>query len=174
MFRNGKNLSRVRKPRKNRAPLTEFLPFRRATGMRERGPLGGARRRPGWWREAAGDLKPKTSCRGDLRYGTTTSGPGRGPMAGFEVTLYGRICGDHRGLVFSRYYNSSDSYRGPLGSGWTHSYNVFLRDSSTGTITVKEADGHEVSYARVRARTASSPVGMSTLRDGAVSTRLKG
>jgi hypothetical protein len=46
-----------------------------------------------------GPLKSKTSCRGGLGRGTTTSGPGRGPMAGFEVTLYGRICGDHRGSL---------------------------------------------------------------------------
>src|SRR5450759_4885672 len=41
--------------------------------------------------------KSKTSCRGGHRRGTTISCPGRGPLAGFEVTLYGRICGDHRG-----------------------------------------------------------------------------
>jgi hypothetical protein len=39
MFRNGGNLSRVRKPRKNRAPLTDFLRSEDSTGMRERGPL---------------------------------------------------------------------------------------------------------------------------------------
>jgi len=27
----------------------------------------------------------ENSCRADLRRGTTTSGPGRGPLAGFEV-----------------------------------------------------------------------------------------
>jgi len=81
--------------------LDRFLPFRRAAEMRERGPLGGVAFSPLAARErnqtAPGALKPKTSCRGDLRRGTTTSGPGRGPMAGFEVTLYGRICSDHRG-----------------------------------------------------------------------------
>src|SRR5664280_1899382 len=41
--------------------------------------------------------KSKTSCRGRHRRGTTTSGPGRGPLAGFEVTLYGRFWGDRRG-----------------------------------------------------------------------------
>jgi hypothetical protein len=41
--------------------------------------------------------KSKTSCRGGHRRGTTTSGPGRGPLAGFEVTLYGRFWGDRRG-----------------------------------------------------------------------------
>ena len=41
MFQNGRNLSRVRKPRTNRAPLTDFFRSESATGMRERGPLGG-------------------------------------------------------------------------------------------------------------------------------------
>jgi hypothetical protein len=41
--------------------------------------------------------KSKTSCRGGHRRGTTTSGPGCGPLAGFEVILYGRFWGDRRG-----------------------------------------------------------------------------
>ena len=45
-------------------------------------------------------------------------------------------------LAFARYYNSSDPYSGPLGSGWTHSYNIFLRQVA-GLVVVKEADGHE-------------------------------
>jgi RHS repeat-associated protein len=53
-----------------------------------------------------------------------------------------------RGLsvVFSRSYNSLDSYSGPFGAGWTHSYNVFARANPGGTVTVKEADGHEVLF----------------------------
>jgi hypothetical protein len=43
--------------------------------------------------------KSKTSCLGGHRRGTTTSGPGRGPLAGFEVTLYGRFWGDRRGYI---------------------------------------------------------------------------
>jgi hypothetical protein len=39
MFRNGGNLSRVRKPRKNRAPLTDSLRSQDSPEMRERGPL---------------------------------------------------------------------------------------------------------------------------------------
>ena len=39
MFQNGGNLSRVRKPRTNRAPLTDSLRSEDFTGMRERGPL---------------------------------------------------------------------------------------------------------------------------------------
>ena len=38
MFRNGRNLSRVRKPRNNGAPLTNPLRSEDATEMRERGP----------------------------------------------------------------------------------------------------------------------------------------
>src|ERR1035437_7117465 len=41
----------------------------------------------------------KTSCRGGHRRGTTTSGPGRGPLAGFAVTFYGRFSGDRRGFA---------------------------------------------------------------------------
>ena len=50
--------------------LDRFLPFRRAAGMRERGPLGGGSPPPlvgGEQRnQTAIGLKPKTSCRGDL------------------------------------------------------------------------------------------------------------
>src|SRR4030095_14960969 len=97
MFQNGKNLSRVRKPAQKPRALDRFLPFRRATGMRERGPLGGGSSPPRHATKDYGPLKPKTSCRGDLRRGTTTSGPGRGPMGGFEVTLYVRSCSANRG-----------------------------------------------------------------------------
>jgi hypothetical protein len=38
-FWNGRNLSRVRKPRRNRAPLTDSFRSEESTGMRERGPL---------------------------------------------------------------------------------------------------------------------------------------
>src|SRR5664280_1374643 len=43
----------------------------------------------------------KTSCRGGHRRGTTTSGPGRGSLAGFAVTFYGRFSGDRRGIDVS-------------------------------------------------------------------------
>ena len=42
MFQNGRNLSRVRKPRINRAPLTDSFHSEDLTGMRERGPTGNA------------------------------------------------------------------------------------------------------------------------------------
>jgi RHS repeat-associated protein len=53
-----------------------------------------------------------------------------------------------RGLsvAFSRSYNSLDGYRGSLGLGWTHSYNVFATENADASVTVKHGDGHEDIY----------------------------
>ena len=52
-----------------------------------------------------------------------------------------------KGLTFNftRVYNSLDSYSGPLGARWTHSFNVFLTVNG-GSVTVKEADGHTATF----------------------------
>src|SRR6266436_4439894 len=44
---------------------------------------------------------------------------------------------------FLRSYNSLDPYSGPLGAGWTHSYNIVLSLDNSGAVTIKEADGQE-------------------------------
>ncbi|MBN1489882.1 MAG: hypothetical protein JXA69_08195 [Phycisphaerae bacterium] len=44
-------------------------------------------------------------------------------------------------LIFSRYYNSADSYNGPLGPGWTHSYNIILTDLGSQQVSVRWGDG---------------------------------
>ncbi len=44
-------------------------------------------------------------------------------------------------LDFTRFYNSTDIYTGPMGKGWTHKYNTNLTVSSDG-VTVTYADGH--------------------------------
>ena len=44
---------------------------------------------------------------------------------------------------FVRSYNSLDPYSGPLGVGWTHSYNIVLSVDNSGAVTIKEADGQE-------------------------------
>ena len=53
-----------------------------------------------------------------------------------------------RGLsfIFTRTYNSLDTYAGPLGHGWTHSYNIFLIENADGTVVIKHGDGHEEFY----------------------------
>jgi YD repeat-containing protein len=53
-----------------------------------------------------------------------------------------------RGLpfVFTRTYNSLDPYAGPLGHGWTHSFNVLLTESATGSVVIKHGDGREEFY----------------------------
>jgi hypothetical protein len=46
-----------------------------------------------------------------------------------------------RGLTFefARGYTSNDPYSGPLGAGWTHSYNVLLNENtSTKVVTIKQ------------------------------------
>jgi RHS repeat-associated protein len=57
-----------------------------------------------------------------------------------------RIPGRGLPLVFTRTYNTLDPYTGPLGAGWTHAYNVILREAADGTVTIKREDGHEESY----------------------------
>lgn len=57
------------------------------------------------------------------------------------------IPGKGLSLVFTRSYNSQDSYAGPMGSGWTHSYNVYLTvDGTTGVAGIKQGDGHQEFY----------------------------
>ena len=54
-----------------------------------------------------------------------------------------------RGLnfEFKRFYNSQYSGSGPLGAGWTHSYNLFVNeDTENETITVSWGDGHNAIF----------------------------
>jgi YD repeat-containing protein len=54
-----------------------------------------------------------------------------------------------RGLpfVFNRYYNSLDPTTGPLGIGWTHSYNLSLTVNSTNAVvSVRQQDGSVVAF----------------------------
>ncbi|MCL6478057.1 MAG: SBBP repeat-containing protein [Peptococcaceae bacterium] len=49
-------------------------------------------------------------------------------------------------LEFTRFYNSLDSYNGPLGRGWTHSYNSHLNFNTDGSISVSYPDGHVIVF----------------------------
>jgi RHS repeat-associated protein len=44
-------------------------------------------------------------------------------------------------LTFTRAYNSRSSYQGPLGAGWTHTYNVRLQRHDDYHLTISRADG---------------------------------
>jgi RHS repeat-associated protein len=44
-------------------------------------------------------------------------------------------------MTFARTYNAQDTYSGPHGANWTHSYNVLLAVNSTGAV-IKWGDGH--------------------------------
>jgi RHS repeat-associated protein len=49
-------------------------------------------------------------------------------------------------LTFTRTYNARDSYSGPLGANWTHNYNVILRQSSDGGVSIRWGDGHSEAF----------------------------
>ena len=58
-----------------------------------------------------------------------------------------RVPGIGISFAFARTYNSEDGYSGPVGAGWTHSYNILLTlDGTTGDVAIKEPDGHEDFY----------------------------
>jgi hypothetical protein len=52
------------------------------------------------------------------------------------------VAGKGLSFIFTRYYNSLDTYSGPLGAGWTDSYNLILKQVG-GQVVIKEGDGHE-------------------------------
>jgi RHS repeat-associated protein len=54
------------------------------------------------------------------------------------------ITGAHP-LAFVRFYNALSRTRGPLGPGWTHSFNIWLTDCGT-TVQVAFEDGHQEIY----------------------------
>lgn len=49
-------------------------------------------------------------------------------------------------LEFTRFYNSTDTYEGPQGKGWTHNYNTHLTVNSDQSINVAYADGQELLF----------------------------
>ncbi|MCI0562214.1 MAG: DUF6531 domain-containing protein [Nitrososphaera sp.] len=56
------------------------------------------------------------------------------------------IPGRGQPTILTRTYNSLDTYSGPLGHGWTHSYNIFLTENPVGSVAIKQGDGREEFY----------------------------
>jgi RHS repeat-associated protein len=87
-----------------------------------------------------------TSAQDNLRQSGTFSDPistGNGNYF-YQHTDF-MIPGRGMPLVFQRSYNSLDNYVGPLGTNWTHAYNIFLIGTATG-IVIKWGDGHGESF----------------------------
>jgi len=49
-------------------------------------------------------------------------------------------------FAFERTYNSQDESTGPLGYGWTHSYNISMTEETGGNVTVRWGDGRTESW----------------------------
>ena len=63
----------------------------------------------------------------------------------FEATDL-RVPGRGIDLVFSRFYNSQDSTLGPLGTGWSHAFNIYLADITPSTASLHYSDGKVLNY----------------------------
>ncbi len=51
-------------------------------------------------------------------------------------------------VTWVRTYNSQSTYDGPLGYGWTHSYNMFVQVAGNGDVTVVDADGAQLVFTK--------------------------
>ena len=47
-----------------------------------------------------------------------------------------------------RFYNSQVDYEGPLGFGWTHSYNIYLQKLANGNIQQRDGEGRLLTFTR--------------------------
>lgn len=110
----------------------------------------------------AGDLFVQAvaiaATQGTLGGGNTSNGnstynqvPGGEPVATGSGNYYYQhtdlvIPGRGKPLLFQRTYNTLDSYSGPLGANWTHSYNIVLSPLQNSVVTIKWGDGHVEDY----------------------------
>ena len=92
---------------------------------------------------------------------TAFTGPGINTLFGHLIWQESDASMPGRGLgvSFIRTYNSADPADGPLGQGWTHSYNVSLTNESSTTLVVRMADGRLDRYT-LTGDTWSAPVGV--------------
>ncbi|HEV2251286.1 MAG TPA: LamG-like jellyroll fold domain-containing protein [Candidatus Limnocylindria bacterium] len=78
--------------------------------------------------------------------------------AASDLTLPGRLLS----FGFSRTYNSADLTPGPLGRGWTHSYNWTLSENGS-LVVIRRGDGRQDSFTRNQDGTYADPPGVFDL-----------
>lgn len=71
-----------------------------------------------------------------------------------------QMAGRGLALDFSRTYNSQDKYLGPLGSGWTHTFNIALTEDSDGFVRIRWEDGRTEIFERNPDGSYQPPVGV--------------
>lgn len=62
-------------------------------------------------------------------------------------------------LQLVRSYNSQDDYSGPLGHGWTHSYNASLQTNTDGSVTELDPQGTRLKFTRNSDGSYTAPKG---------------
>ena len=62
-------------------------------------------------------------------------------------------------VQFLRTYNSQVDYQGPLGFGWTHSYNIYLEEQDNGNIEERDEDGTLLTFVKNDDGSYKSPAG---------------
>lgn len=91
---------------------------------------------------------PPTDCKGQCCPTTTQLGSSGNYVSGnlyHDQTLF-QTPNSKLPSDFTIAYNSLDTYTGPLGKGWTHSFNINITKESNNTITLMKQDGKRVNF----------------------------
>ncbi|MFV9690798.1 MAG: DUF6531 domain-containing protein, partial [Desulfobacteria bacterium] len=78
-------------------------------------------------------------------------------------------------INFVRYYNSQSDYNGPMGYGWTHTYNQHVTENADESVTYFAEDGGEFTFTKNPDATYNRPAGFfSTLTKDGSGYKLRG